>query len=98
MSVTLFFVNITEERINPFSIGYVINPTFNVNKVFIYQFEKCLKEKFRQSTMKGIKIVMRKKYTCVIELGIFYETKTKNPTKVYRMLSCVLYSFIKNYV
>ena len=41
---------------------------------------------------------MRKNDTWVIALVMFYETKTKNPTKVYRVLSCVLYSVIENYV
>ena len=38
---------------------------------------------------------MRKKDTCIIPLVMFYETK--KPTKVYRVLSCVLYSIIENY-
>ena len=41
---------------------------------------------------------MRKKDTCIIALVMFYENKTKNSTKVYRVLSCVLYSVIDNYV
>ena len=41
---------------------------------------------------------MREKDTCVIAIVILYETKTKNPTKVYRVLSCVLYSVMYNYV
>ena len=40
---------------------------------------------------------MKKNDTCVIAPVIFNETK-KNPTKVYRVLSCVIYSFIDNYV
>ena len=39
-----------------------------------------------------------KKDTCVIVLVMFNDTKTKNPTKVYRVLSCVLYYVIENYV
>ena len=41
---------------------------------------------------------MRKKHTWVIALVMFYETKTKPPTQVYMVLSCVLYSIIENYV
>ena len=41
---------------------------------------------------------MRKKDACVIALVTFYETKTKNPTKVYRVLICVFYYVIVNYV
>ena len=48
--------------------------------------------------MKDIKHLWGKKDTCVIVLVIFNETKTKNPTKVYRVLSFVLYSVIENYV
>ena len=48
--------------------------------------------------MEGIRSIMRKKDTCVIALIIIYETKTNNPIKVYRSLSCFLYSFIYNCV
>ena len=34
MSKAIFFVNSTEKRINKFSIGYMVNPKLNVNKVF----------------------------------------------------------------
>ena len=48
--------------------------------------------------MEGIRNVTRKKDTCIIALVIFYETKTKNPIELYRVLSCVFYSIIDNYV
>ena len=32
-------INKTEERINPFAIGYMINSTLHVNKVFIDKVE-----------------------------------------------------------
>ena len=41
---------------------------------------------------------MRKKDTCVIALINFYDIKSKNAIKVYRVISCVLYSIIKIYV
>ena len=44
------------------------------------------------------KNVLRKKDTCVIALVIFYETKTKYPTKLYRLLICFLYSVIDHYI
>ena len=47
--------------------------------------------------MKNIIDVMRKKDTCVIALVMFYESKTKNPIKFYRVLSFVLYYIIENY-
>ena len=41
---------------------------------------------------------MRKNDTCVIEIVMFYETKTKNLAKLYSVLSYVLYYVIENYV
>ena len=38
------------------------------------------------------------KNTCVIALVMFYENRTTNPTKVYRVLSCVLYSVMEMFV
>ena len=48
---------------NQSEIGYMINPTLHVNKVFRYQVEKFLKETFHQSTMTAIRNVTRKKDT-----------------------------------
>ena len=41
---------------------------------------------------------MKKKTTCVLGLVIFYETRHKNVTKYFRVLSCFIYSIIENYV
>ena len=38
-SKTFFYINSTEERINQFSILYMINPTLHVNKLFRDQVE-----------------------------------------------------------
>ena len=35
---------------------------------------------------------------CVFELVIFYETRNKNAMKYFRLLSCVMYTIIDNYV
>ena len=48
--------------------------------------------------MEDIKNVMIKKDTCVVALMMFYDTKTNNPIKVYKVLSCVLYYVIDNCV
>ena len=42
--------------------------------------------------------VMKKKDTCVIALIMFYENNGTKPKNMYRVLSCVLYYLIKNYV
>ena len=58
---------------------------------------KCLKETFRSSKHSSIKNVTEKDNTCVIVLVIFYDHRTTNPMKVFRVLSCVVYSEIDNY-
>ena len=68
-----------------------------INKVFREQVEGRQRATFHENTMENIRDVMKKKDTCVIPLIMFYESKGKNPIKVYRMLSCVLYSLINHY-
>ena len=48
--------------------------------------------------MTGIIDIIKTNNTCVIPLVIFYENRTKNAKKVYRVLSCIFYSVIENYV
>ena len=98
MSIMLAYLYTPDKRFNQFSIGYMIKPTLHVNRVLRQQVEKCLRATFNQNTMVGIQNVMRKKDTCVIELIMFYDSKTKNLIKVYRVLSFVLYSVINIYV
>ena len=74
--VQFFYNNTTAERSNQFEIGYMTNPTLNVNKVFRYQAEKCLKDKFHQSNMKGIKMLhdlLAIKNKRIYQLVSFYE-------------------------
>ena len=88
----------TDESINQFVIGYMINPSINCSKVFIQQVEKYLSVSFHEKKMETIKDCLRKKNTYVMELVIFYENNGLKPKKVYRVLSCVVYSPIENYV
>ena len=39
-----------------------------------------------------------KNNTCVMELIIFYENNRVKPEKEYRVLSCVIYYLVENYV
>ena len=56
----VFYINSTEKRMNQFAIGYLVNHTINVTKLFREQVGKCLKEKFHPSTMPGIRNVTKK--------------------------------------
>ena len=60
--------------------------------------EKCINTTFGEITQPFIKATLSKKNTSVLALIMFYETRGDNPKKYFRVLSCVVYKIIKNYV
>ena len=82
---------------NQFSIGYIINPSLNCNKAFRVQVEKCLSVSFHSRTIKK-RDCTKNNNTCVMTLIMIYDNNGGNAKKVYRVLSCVVYSLIDNYV
>ena len=55
--------------------------------------------KFGELTQPFIKTILpQKKHTSVLELLIIHETRVGNPKKYFRVLSCVIYNIIENYV
>ena len=48
--------------------------------------------------METIRDFLKNKNTCVMVLIIIYENNGGKAKKVYIVLSCVVYSFIENYV
>ena len=85
----------TKKGIEEFKIGYKINPCLNVNKAFRYQVQKCMYTAFGEITKPFIKYTFSKKNTRVLALIIFYETRVDNPKKVFRVVSCFIYTIIK---
>ena len=65
----------TKERINKFSIVYMINPTLNINKALIEQVNKCMKTTLGVITKPYIKTTLPKNKTRVLSLLMFYETR-----------------------
>ena len=61
MSKILVYLYTTDKRIIPFAIGYMVNPTLRVNKLFIEQVEKYLRATFHQNTMGGMKLLLEKR-------------------------------------
>ena len=45
MAKSLIWIN-EKKPINEFTIGYMINPNFNINKAFRVQADKCMKTTF----------------------------------------------------
>ena len=51
MSKILVHIYSTDDFINQFSIGFIINPSLHVNKMFIEQFEKFSNATFNEKKM-----------------------------------------------
>ena len=94
----LVHIYTTENTINQFSIGYMINPSIHFNKVFKTQVQKCLGCSFSIKTIKTIKKCLMKNNTFIMELIMIYENNGKHKKTVYRVLSCVFYTLIDIYV
>ena len=58
---------------------------------------KCKKTTFGAITQHCIRTILAKNNTRVLTLLMFYETR-KNPKKVFKVLSCVIYTIIRNYI
>ena len=58
MSKIIVYIYSTFKLINPFTIGYMVNPTLHVNKAFREQVVKFLRETSFQSTISVIINVM----------------------------------------
>ena len=55
----------TNEHINEFSIGYMMNPNLSINKSFKDQVTKCMKTTFVAMTQQHICKILSKKYRSV---------------------------------
>ena len=76
----------------------MINPSLHVNKSLRHQVETFMNTTFGELTQYFIKSTFSKNNTSVFELITFHETRSENPKKNFRVLSCAIYTTIKNYV
>ena len=97
MSKSYIWIEETNQHINEFSIGYMINPTFNRNRDFKDQVKVCLKNTFGPDTNSHIAKTSAKKNKIVLALVIFYESGKKIIRKLFRVLSCVIYTIVGKY-
>ena len=75
----------------------MINPKLNIIKAFREQMHKCMNNKFVSSKQPFIRATSAKNNKRVLELLMCYETRN-NPKKGFKVLSCVIYIMISNYV
>ena len=96
LSKIMVHIYSTENTIYKFSIGYMINPSLRVNRIFVEQVQNFLGCSFSTKTMKTIRDFLLKNNIYVMALMMIYETVGKDIRKVYRALSCVVYTLIDN--
>ena len=81
MAKSYIWLEETNQRINEFSIGYMMNPNLSMNKVFREQVKLCMKATFSTSTMTHISKILLKPNTRVLSLVMFFENRKKMQRK-----------------
>ena len=76
----------------------MLNPHLNKYKAFKDQVKSCLSSTFGADTNKHINKTLMKRDTRVLSLVVFYELGNINPGKMFKVLSCVIYTIIDRYV
>ena len=76
----------------------MINKGLHVNKSLRDQVKTFMNTTFGEITQPFIKATSSKNNTSVLSLIMFRETRADNTKKYFRVLSCVIYTIIKNYV
>ena len=61
MSKSYIWIEETNQRINEFYFGYILNPTLYTNKFFIKKVKACFKNTFGKDTNSHINILLQKK-------------------------------------
>ena len=77
MSKSYIWIEEINQRINEFSIGYMINPTLYKNIYFKDQVKVCFKHTFGPDTTYHIIKILQKPNTRVLVLVLFYESGKK---------------------
>ena len=75
----------------------MINTKLNINEAFIEQVHRCMNNAFGPSNQHFLRATLAKNKAILLALLMFYETR-KNPKKYSKVLSCVIYTIISNYV
>ena len=78
-------------------MGCMMNPNLSINKYFREQVKLCLKNTFSASTLSHIHKMLLKPDIIVLALVMFFYNRKKFK-EIFRVLSCVIYLIIRNYV
>ena len=97
MDKSYIWIEETNQRINEFSIGYMMNPNFSIKKAFKEQVKICMKTTFGTMNQQHISKIVSITNAILLALVMFYDTRQKKQKK-FKVLSCVIYKIIINYV
>ena len=93
MAKSYIWLEEKNQRVNEFSIGYMMNPNLNMNKVFREQMKVCLKTTFSTSTMTQISKILLKPNTRVLSLVMFYDNRKKCKENIQSVELCIIYNY-----
>ena len=74
------------QRMNQFSIGYMMNPNLSMNKAFKQKVKLCMKTKFSTSTMTHISKILLKPNKRVLTLVMFFQNRKNMQRKCSEFL------------
>ena len=94
MAKTYIWLEETNQRINEFSIGYMMNPNFSINKALKEQVKVCLKNTFSTSTLSHISKILFKPDTRVLAL-LFFNNRKKCKENAQSVQLCNIYKYKK---
>ena len=77
MSKIYIWIEGKNQRINEFSIGYMMNTNLSMNNVFREQVKVCMKTTFSTSTMTHINKILLKPNTRMLALVMFFDNRKK---------------------
>ena len=98
LSKIMVHIYTTEKTIRQFTIGYMINSSLHINRIFREKIQTFLGCSFSTKTMKTIRDFLLKNSTYDMELIMIYDNSGKVIRKVNRVLIYVVYIIIDNYV
>ena len=98
MAKSYIFLEEKNQRVNEFSIEYMMNSNLSINKAFKEQVKICMKTTFHTTSQQHISKIILKPNTKVLALVMFYDTRKKQSKQMFKVLSCVIYKITSNYV
>ena len=78
MYKSYIWIEETNQCINEFYIGYIINTNLIINKAFKEQVKICMRTTFSTTTQQHISKILLKPNTRVLSSVMFYDTRNKS--------------------